>query len=63
MVKDNKLEKGLAYWTDFTPVENVVLQSEELLCWELDFSPENVRYVWSAADRCTTKQHEVNIWV
>ena len=19
MVKDNKLEKGLAYWTDFTP--------------------------------------------
>ncbi len=30
-VKDNKLEKGLAYWTEFTPDENVVLQSEELL--------------------------------
>ena len=50
MVKDNKLEKGLAYWTEFTPDRNVVLQSEELLCWELDFSPENVRY-WSAAER------------
>ncbi len=30
-VKNNKLEKGLAYWIDFTPDENVVLQSEELL--------------------------------
>ena len=42
MVKDNKLEKGLAYWTEFTPVENVVLQSEELFCRELDFSPEKL---------------------
>ncbi len=49
-VKDNKLEKGLAYWTEFTLDRNVVLQSEELLCWELDFSPVNVRY-WSAAER------------
>ena len=57
--KDNKLEKGLAYWTDFTPVENVVLQSEELLCWELDFSPVNVRY-WSAAERSGALHYKAN---